>query len=182
MSYVLGLQSIDESHVGLVGGKGSNLGVLSRIEGIRVPPGFCVTTEAFERADGNVVPDDVAAAILRVVDDRVAYAVRSSATAEDQPGTSFAGQHDSYLNVVGAAAVLEHVWRCWASLFTPRAVAYRQRHGFDERKVRMAVVVQQMVPAQVAGVLFTADPLTGNRKVRRSRRRADSAMRWWRAT
>src|SRR5262249_43484594 len=78
---------------------------------------------------------------------------------------SFAGQQDTYLNVVGSAAILEHVRRCWASLFTERAVTYRARNGLDHRKVHMAVVVQQMVFAQAAGVLFTADPVTGNRKV-----------------
>ena len=81
------------------------------------------------------------------------------------PTASFAGQHDTYLNVVGPAAILQHVSRCWASLFTERAVTYRLRNGFDHRKVHMAVVVQQMVFPQAAGILFTADPVTGNRKV-----------------
>ncbi|HVQ93629.1 MAG TPA: rifamycin-inactivating phosphotransferase, partial [Mycobacteriales bacterium] len=93
--------------------------------------------------------------------------VRSSATAEDLPTASFAGQQDTYLNVVGPAAIVRHVTRCWASLFTERAVTYRLRNGFDHRKVHMAVVVQQMVSAQAAGVLFTADPITGHRKVAR---------------
>ena len=91
--------------------------------------------------------------------------MRSSATAEDLPTASFAGQQDTYLNVVGPAAILEHVSRCWASLFTERAVTYRLRNGFDHRKVQMAVVVQRMVFPQAAGILFTADPVTGNRKV-----------------
>src|SRR5262249_47295427 len=78
---------------------------------------------------------------------------------------SFAGQHDTYLNVVGLAAILQHLSRCWASLFSERAVTYRLRNGVDNRKVHMAVVVQQMVFPQAAGVLFTADPVTGNRKV-----------------
>ena len=91
--------------------------------------------------------------------------MRSSATAEDLPTASFAGQQDTYLNVVGPAAILEHVRRCWASLFTERAVAYRLRNGFDHRKVHMAVVVQRMVFPQAAGVLFTADPVTSNRSV-----------------
>ena len=97
--------------------------------------------------------------------DRAAYTVRSSATAEDLPTASFAGQQDTYLNVVGPTAILQHVGRCWASLFTERAVTYRLRNGVDHRKVHMAVVVQQMVFPQAAGVLFTADPVTGNRKV-----------------
>src|SRR5688572_6058646 len=91
--------------------------------------------------------------------------VRSSATAEDLPTASFAGQQDTYLNVVGPAAILQHVGRCWASLFTERAVTYRLRNGFDHQKVHMAVVVQQMVFPQASGILFTADPVTGNRKV-----------------
>src|SRR5262249_35263895 len=93
------------------------------------------------------------------------YAVRSSATAEDSPTTSFAGQHDTYLNVVGFPAILQQVSRCWGSLFIERAVTYRLRNGIDHRTVRMAVIVQQMVSPQAAGVLFTADPVTGNRKV-----------------
>ncbi len=91
--------------------------------------------------------------------------MRSSATAEDLPTASFAGQQDTYLNVVGPAAILRHVRRCWASLFTERAVTYRQRNGIDHRKVHMAVAVQQMVFPQAAGILFTADPVTSNRRV-----------------
>lgn len=114
------------------------------------------------------VPGDLAAEItgaVRRFGEQGAYAVRSSATAEDLPTASFAGQQDTYLNVVGAAAVLEHVRRCWASLFTERAVIYRRRNGIDHRAVDMAVVVQRMVFPQAAGILFTADPVTGNRKV-----------------
>ena len=117
---------------------------------------------------GIAIPEDLAAAITRPlarVGEQAAYAVRSSATAEDLPTASFAGQHDSYLNVSGPGAVLQHVSRCWASLFTERAVTYRLRNGFDHRKVEMAVVVQQMVISQAAGILFTADPVTCNRKV-----------------
>ncbi|AFE09958.1 phosphoenolpyruvate synthase [Corallococcus coralloides DSM 2259] len=202
--YVLGLQEIDQTQVALVGGKGAHLGELSRIDGIRVPAGFCVTTDAFLRLmaeapsineqlrqlsrlkpddreqlralsaelrrtlEGTAIPDDVAEAIthaLARLGEHAAYAVRSSATAEDLPTASFAGQQDTYLNVVGTAAILQHVSRCWASLFTERAVIYRLRNGFDHRKVRMAVVVQQMVFPQAAGILFTADPITSHRKV-----------------
>ena len=91
--------------------------------------------------------------------------MRSSATAEDLPTASFAGQQDTYLNIVGPAAILQHVSRCWASLFTERAVTYRLRNGVDHRQVQMAVVVQRMVFPDAAGILFTADPVTGNRKV-----------------
>ena len=202
--YVLGLEEIGKTQVALAGGKAANLGELSRIEGIRVPAGFCVTTDAFRRImttapwiddqlgrlscldpdDGQairmlsaeirraveeiVIPDDLVAAITRSVTrlgGQAAYAVRSSATAEDLPTASFAGQQDTYLNVVGLAAILQHVSQCWGSLFTERAVAYRLRNGFDHRKVQMAVVVQQMLFPQAAGILFTADPVTSDRKV-----------------
>jgi rifampicin phosphotransferase len=123
---------------------------------------------------GQTVPDDVAAGIAaayRQLGHAVPVAVRSSATAEDLPFASFAGQQDTYLGVVGDDAVLDAVSACWASLWTARAVAYRAGQGIDPRAVRLAVVVQRMVPAEVAGVLFTADPVTG----RRSRAVIDAA-------
>jgi pyruvate,water dikinase len=92
----------------------------------------------------------------------VRVSVRSSATAEDLPGMSFAGQHDTYLNIHGANAVLDHVKRCWASLWTDRAISYRHRQGFRHEDVLLAVVVQEMFPSEVAGVLFTANPITSN--------------------
>ncbi|MFI7290677.1 rifamycin-inactivating phosphotransferase [Streptomyces anulatus] len=201
--YVLDLEEVDETRVAAVGGKGAHLGGLSRIEGIRVPDGFCVTTDAFRRAMAEVpsiddrldelsrlnledreairtlsarirriieeiaVPGDIAAAItgsLVRFGEQAAYAVRSSATAEDLPTASFAGQQDTYLNVLGPAAVLQHISRCWASTFTERAVVYRQRNGIDHRTVHMAVVVQRMVFPHASGILFTADPVTGDRK------------------
>jgi rifampicin phosphotransferase len=202
--YVLGLQEIDQTQVAVVGGKGAQMGELSRIEGIRVPAGFCVTTDAFRRVmadapsiddrldrlsrlnpddgeavrtltaeirrtvEGIAIPEDLAAAItgaLARLGEHAAYAVRSSATAEDLPTASFAGQQDTYLNVVGPAAILQHVSRCWASLFTERAASYRLRNGFDHRKVHMAVVVQRMVFPHAAGILFTADPVTSDRTI-----------------
>jgi rifampicin phosphotransferase len=202
LGYVLGFDQIDSTNIAEVGGKGVHLGELGRINGVRVPEGFCVTTEAFQRVvapsidarlgpPARVEPDDSAAIRalstqlrhtvedLTMPDDLVAEigaavarlgehascAVRSSATAEDLPTASFAGQQDSYLNVVGLPAVLRHVQRCWASLFTERAMTYRRRHGFADRQVRMAVVVQRMVFADASGILFTADPVTSNRKV-----------------
>lgn len=114
------------------------------------------------------VPDAVASAIAGEMARRGAedgYAVRSSATAEDLPGASFAGQQETFLNVVGAASVVDAVRRCWASLFTDRAVSYRAQEGIAHREVELAVVVQRMVDADVAGVLFTADPVTGDRRV-----------------
>ena len=114
------------------------------------------------------IPDDLVSAILRQLiqlGEHVSYAVRSSATAEDMPMASVAGQQDTYLNVMGSDAILRHVSQCWASLYTERSVTYRLRNGFDHRKVQMAVVVQQLVSPLVSGVLFTADPVTGNRKI-----------------
>ncbi|MED0989967.1 phosphoenolpyruvate synthase [Bacillus nitratireducens] len=94
-----------------------------------------------------------------------AYAVRSSATAEDLPYASFAGQQDTYLNIIGKEAILQHVRKCWASLFTERAVMYRIQNGFEHNQVSICVVVQKMVFPQASGILFTADPVTSNRKV-----------------
>ena len=112
------------------------------------------------------VPPDIAAAIeaaYAALGNDVPVAVRSSATAEDLPSASFAGQQDTYLNVVGAAAVVEAVRDCWASLWTDRAVSYRATRGIDPAAVALAVVVQRMVDATAAGVLFTANPVTGRR-------------------
>jgi pyruvate,water dikinase len=116
----------------------------------------------------TAIPQDMREEIvrsLRKLGESDAYAVRSSATAEDLPTASFAGQQDTYLNVVGEEAILQSVSKCWASLFTERAVTYRLQNGFDHRKVYLAVVVQKMVLPQVAGIMFTADPVTSNRKV-----------------
>lgn len=118
--------------------------------------------------EGVAIPGDIAHEIaehLSKFGKKDAFAVRSSATAEDLPTTSFAGQQDTYLNITGGQAILKHISKCWASLFTDRAVIYRIQNGFDHRKVQLAVVVQQMVFPQAAGIMFTADPITGNRKV-----------------
>ncbi|MGW4640464.1 PEP/pyruvate-binding domain-containing protein [Sphaerisporangium sp. NPDC004334] len=204
----------------LTGGKGASLARMAAA-GLPVPPGFHVTTAAYERFvagglreavlaavaavanptaetpasagraagdpvsgaavgsmpfaeaeraigglfAGREVPEPVSAAI------RAAYAalgepvvaVRSSATAEDLPGMSFAGQQETYLGVQGEAALIDAVRRCWASLWTARAIAYRAGNGVAHEEVTMAVVVQELVPADAAGVLFTADPVTGAR-------------------
>ncbi len=202
--YALAFEEVDPSQIGVVGGKGAHLAQLIQVDGVHVPPGFCVTTDAYARVvagapsmagplrrlsqvrvddahairmlsadvrqivEGITIPGDVAAAITGAVarlGEQVAYAVRSSATAEDLPTMSFAGQQDSYLNVLGPAAVVEHVRRCWASLFTERAVTYRLRNGIDHHSVSMAVVVQRMVFPDAAGVMFTADPVTAHRRV-----------------
>ncbi|HEY0603002.1 MAG TPA: phosphoenolpyruvate synthase [Herpetosiphonaceae bacterium] len=203
-SYVLGFQDIDKTKLMAVGGKGANLGELAKIEGIHVPDGFCISTEAFKRIigetpsinelldqlsllqvedrekigelsgeirrliEGIAIPQDIQEEItsfLSRLDEKNAYAVRSSATAEDLPTASFAGQQDTYLNIIGQEAILKHISKCWASLFTERAITYRLQNGFDHRKVYLSVVVQKMVFPQVAGILFTADPITANRKV-----------------
>ncbi|SPL91759.1 Phosphoenolpyruvate synthase [[Actinomadura] parvosata subsp. kistnae] len=199
---MLGFEDIDRTRTALAGGKGANLGELSAIEGVRVPPGFCVTTEAYRTVveedaavgalidalsgldagdrdgiaaacarlraavEALTVPQELAREIARRLDGMDGpCAVRSSATAEDLPSSSFAGQQDTYLNVRGAEAVIDGVRRCWASLFTDRAVAYRIRNGYDHRAVRLAVVVQRMLFPDAAGILFTADPVSGNRRV-----------------
>ncbi|MEN6327678.1 MAG: PEP/pyruvate-binding domain-containing protein, partial [Syntrophomonas sp.] len=163
-SLVLGFQDIDKTKFVVVGGKGANLGELSKIEGIRVPDGFCISTEAFKRIigetssindllnqlsllkvedrdeitelsgeihrviEGIAIPQDISEEITRFLSrlgEENPYAVRSSASAEDLPTASFAGQQDTYLNIIGKESILKHISKCWASLFTGRAVIYR---------------------------------------------------------
>src|ERR671932_469428 len=201
--FTMSLSQLARDALPIAGGKGANLGAMLRA-GLPVPPGFCVTADAYRTVVAAVaptistqlsgldvddnqaletasqairaeierlhIPDEVAEAI------RAAYAalpsdqgeeptvaVRSSATAEDLPDASFAGQQETLLNVRGAAAVLDAVRRCWSSLWTPRAIAYRAHNGFEHDAVALAVVVQSMIDSEVSGVLFTADPVTGNR-------------------
>lgn len=114
------------------------------------------------------IPVDVVESVahhLSRFGDEHAYAVRSSATAEDLPYASFAGQQDTYLNIIGKESILQHIKKCWASLFTDRAVIYRMQNGFDHNQVSICVVVQKMVFPVASGILFTADPITSNRKV-----------------
>jgi rifampicin phosphotransferase len=203
-SCVLGFQDIDKTKIMVVGGKGANLGEIIKVEGTRVPDGFCISTEAFKRIigetpsinelldqlsllkvedrnkiselsgeirrliEGIAIPEDIHEELARHLyrlGEENAYAVRSSATAEDLPTASFAGQQDTYLNIIGKEAILKHVNKCWASLYTERAVTYRIQNGFDHRRVHLAVVVQRMIFSQAAGILFTADPVTSNRKI-----------------
>ncbi|MBA4602158.1 phosphoenolpyruvate synthase [Thermoactinomyces sp. AMNI-1] len=195
-------EEIDCHCLPIVGGKGANLGEMSKA-GFPVPPGFCITTTAYRhvmdeldetdrwlnhlnrlkpeqldkiRACGQKVrdhilsltlPNPIKASIIEAwarlgKDD--AYAVRSSATAEDLPTASFAGQQETCLNVRGEEQLLEAVKKCWASLFTDRAIVYRIRNGFDHKSVSLSVVVQRMVFPEVSGILFTADPVTGHRR------------------
>ena len=203
-SLVLGFQEMEKTQLLLVGGKGLNLGELSKIQGIQVPEGFCVTTVGYQKAIeqnetfqalldqltmlkvedrdqiGEIsrkirqiimeveIPSDVVKAVAHYLSqfgDEHAYAVRSSATAEDLPHASFAGQQDTYLNIIGKEAILQHISKCWASLFTDRAVIYRMQNGFDHSQVYLSVIVQRMVFPQASGILFTADPITSNRKL-----------------
>ncbi|WP_179032496.1 phosphoenolpyruvate synthase [Paenibacillus kribbensis] len=203
-SLVLRFQEMEKTQLLLVGGKGLNLGELSKIEGIQVPEGFCVTTVGYQKAIeqnetyhalldrltmlkvenrdqiGEIsrkirqsimeieIPSDVVQAVAHYLSrfgDEHAYAVRSSATAEDLPHASFAGQQDTYLNIIGKEAILQHISKCWASLFTDRAVIYRMQNGFDHSQVYLSVIVQRMIFPQASGILFTADPITSNRKL-----------------
>lgn len=183
---------------GLVGGKGANLGLLTRA-GFPVPPGFSVTTDAYseflrsgdlgnsitemaqelkyddpDQLDaitskiralivGAPLPKDLASAITEAYGEMGAdtyVAVRSSGTAEDLAEASFAGMHDTYLDIRGVDALLDAVKRCWASMYTARATAYRHNKGFKHSESRIAVVIQKMVESEVSGVMFTANPMT----------------------
>ena len=179
---VLLLTEIRATDAAIAGGKGANLGELIAA-GFEVPDGFVLTTAAYRlaatAAEVDSAKPDEAADRLRTVDvpDAVAaaaidryesmgagkVAVRSSATAEDLPGASFAGQQDTFLDIEGSEALLDAIRRCWASLWNERAVAYRADHDIDDGSVALAVVVQRMVDAIAAGVMFTADPITGRR-------------------
>lgn len=203
-SLVLGFREMEKTQLLLVGGKGLHLGELSKIQGIQVPEGFCITTAGYHKAIeqnetyhalldrlallkveerdqiGEIsrkirqtimeaeIPSDVVHAVVRSLSqfgEEHAYAVRSSATAEDLPHASFAGQQETYLNIIGVDAILRHISKCWASLFTDRAVIYRMQNGFDHSQVYLAVIVQRMVFPEASGILFTADPITSNRKL-----------------
>ncbi|HEV3223352.1 MAG TPA: phosphoenolpyruvate synthase [Puia sp.] len=209
--YTLSLQEIDKTKFMIAGGKGANLGELSRIKEIQVPDGFCITTEAYKKitennheiisllgdlaflkAEERIKISEISAKIRMAIEsipiskdiekeiadylknfgEKDAYAVRSSATAEDLPTASFAGQQETYLNIIGKKAILQHISKCWASLFTDRAVIYRIQNaclpdiqGFDHSHVYLSVIIQRMVFPKAAGILFTADPVTSNRKV-----------------
>jgi pyruvate,water dikinase len=153
---------IGPDDVDSVGGKGLSLGRMAGA-GLPVPPGFCVTTAAYRRCRGRpLTSEHDLAQHIKDAYRRLgggAVAVRSSATAEDGAATSFAGQQETILGVTGDDAVCDAVARCWASLHTERAVAYRRKQGVGDDGLAMAVVVQRLVDAEVAGVLFTRDPL-----------------------
>jgi rifampicin phosphotransferase len=187
MSTLLDLRELGRDDIATAGGKGANLGELIKA-GFDVPEGFVLTTEVYAAAleaaqlslppEGEDDPTAFREQVCRVPlpentrrEIATAYAdlgagpvaVRSSATAEDLPGATFAGQQDSFLNVIGEQQLIDAIRQCWASLWTERAVAYRRRRRIEPREVRIAVVVQTMVPADAAGVMFTANPVTGAR-------------------
>jgi len=204
--YILWFEACNKQALPMVGGKNANLGEMVNA-GIRVPPGFAVTSRGFQRymedaalwgmvreslasvppddikrvanAGAEIrqailttpVPEDIRAEIISaygVLCDRcgssdLPVAVRSSATAEDLEEASFAGQQDTYLWIWGKDAVLSAAHQCWASLFTDRAITYRMKIGFPQDRVLISVGIQKMVNSRSAGVMFTLDPVTGDR-------------------
>ncbi|OGO34254.1 MAG: hypothetical protein A2W35_12030 [Chloroflexi bacterium RBG_16_57_11] len=205
MDYIRWFNEVGKAESGLVGGKGANLGELTRA-GLPVPPGFCVTSAAYQdffrqnrldqpvfealmgmnlgdlvdlkRRSAHIQAAIYATPILPKIVDEVSascqqlfqqtahetpLAVRSSATAEDQADASFAGQLETYLDVRGLPSLLEHIKRCWASLWAERVLAYIANQGLNHHSVSMSVVVQSMIPSEVSGVLFTVNPVTGDR-------------------
>ena len=204
--YVVWFKEIDKHDIPLVGGKGANLGEMTKA-GFPVPPGFIITSAAYFHfldvtgikpaidkllADCSVnnqkelqetsdkirhlimrqtIPDDIAQPVIQAyfhmdkgLLKHAIVAVRSSATAEDLPDASFAGQQETYLNVYGEAELIQKIRGCWASLFTPRAIFYRATNKFDHFKVGIAVPVQKMIQSEKSGVMFTLDPVTNDKE------------------
>jgi pyruvate,water dikinase len=179
--YIAWLDQTGEDAPFLLGRKGSNLAAMNRA-GFSVPAGFCITAQAFRaflaanaltelgderqlaaRISKGDVPEDLRKAITDACHSLAAdaVAVRSSAISEDLPTASFAGQQETYLNVQGDKALLDAVRLCWASLYSERAIAYRHDRGIQDTDKGMAVVIQAMIPCEVAGVAFCRDPLLG---------------------
>ena len=196
-NYIINLADVAMQDIRLSGGKGANLSKLMELEGINVPEGYIVTTEAFrtliepitkpfadklsevgrdmaslseeiKTAISNLVlPSEFETELKSALDNMgsdTAFAVRSSATAEDLPDASFAGQQDTFLDVQGYDAIKSAILSCFASLYNERAIAYRKKNQFVHSEVSMAVVVQKMIPSKVSGVMFTADPVTSDRR------------------
>lgn len=167
---MLWLGQADCHDCALVGGKVANLSRLAAA--YTVPPGFCVPTTALATPDHSfVLPaplrQGITDAYRRLAvesgEAELCVAVRSSAADEDGSAASFAGQHDTYLNITGSDAVMEAVARCWASAHTERAYEYRRQHGLPLDRIGLAVLVQRLVPADVSAVVFSANPVTGER-------------------
>ncbi len=203
--YIKLFEEVDKNSIDSVGGKGANLGELTQM-GLDVPPGFCVTAEAYnyfieytqlndfvkelierldpdnpdsltlisdslrEKLTESKIPEDLLAEISEAYKDfskkvnlvNPEVAVRSSATAEDLPDASFAGQQDTYLHISGEEELVKHIRMCWASLWTARAIYYREKQNFDHFDVALSVVIQKMVNSEKSGVMFTANPVSQN--------------------
>lgn len=203
--YIKWFREVDKKDLSIVGGKGANLGELTR-NGINVPPGFCIISDAYnhfieyyslkqkiedlindldiedsselyersskirEYIESYDIPENIKIEIVDAYNEIIKelkikdlyVAIRSSATAEDLPEASFAGQQDTYLEIKGIEEVLKHIKKCWASLWTARAIYYREKQGFDHFEVSLSVVVQKMVNSIKSGVLFTANPVTND--------------------
>jgi phosphoenolpyruvate synthase/pyruvate phosphate dikinase len=151
----------------LVGGKAANLSRLASMYH-RVPDGFCLPVTVMDQAHPVVLRDEIAQAISNMIACHglpdLTVAVRSSAVDEDGAGASFAGQHETYLNISGAEAILQAVARCWESARSERALEYRRQKGLSVEHVQLAVLVQQLVASDVSAVVFSANPVTGNRE------------------
>lgn len=200
MTTIAWFNNITKENVATVGGKGASLGEMYNA-GMPIPPGFCVTAQAYaaflkantlhdtiakllkgldveetakldtvaekiqEKILNGTIPKEMSIKIAQAYGELDGFvAVRSSATAEDLPQASFAGQQATFLNIKGKEAVVQHVKECWASLFTPRAIYYRAKNNFDHMQVLIAVVVQTMVNAKKAGVMFSVNPVTNDDK------------------
>ena len=162
MSDLQALDQVQDGDAGALGGKGLNLGRMIAA-GLPVPRGFCVTTAAYRRLCGQSLSSDPSlieqiGTAYRLLGGGL-VAVRSSATAEDSAAASFAGQFRTILGVRGEGEVCEAIACCWDSLNSDRAAAYRRDRGIREEELVLAVVVQRLVCSEVAGVLFTRDPL-----------------------
>jgi pyruvate,water dikinase len=202
MAIIAWFEEVDKNDIPLVGGKGANLGEMTQA-GIRVPGGYNITMEGYDRfveanelhdkvqgflkdldvddtkalqkASKDIrdlmeiqpIPDDLEKLITEAYDKAIEdfpdafVAVRSSATAEDLPDASFAGQQETFLNVKGHDMLLDSVKKCWSSLWTPRAIFYRVQHGFSHEEVKLSVVVQRMVNSFTSGIMFTSDVTLG---------------------
>ena len=174
MQFIKHFSEIHDTDGHRVGGKGVNLGKLTQA-GFPVPKGFCITTDAYHLSvEGLSVLNDSSVKAVELSPELVAaihtaretlqttkVAVRSSATAEDLAAASFAGQQDTFLNV-SADEILDALRACWASLWSERAIIYRQTHQISNEELAMAVVIQEMCDSDVSGVLFTVDPFNEN--------------------
>ncbi len=160
MKYTLNLKKINKKDIAIAGGKGASLGEMTRA-GFPVPPGFVVSASAFDKFYGFTFPEDLTKKILAEFKKlKTKYvAVRSSATAEDSASAAWAGQLESYLNTT-EKNLIKSIEKCWASLYSPRAIFYRSEKGLSKQKISVAVIVQKMVKSEISGVCFTVHPVT----------------------